>query len=86
MTRYFVVQQNPISFGLAATPDGAEIDITSAGSGTHSFTVVGSGQYLPQSTYAVGIYNAWILLVGATTAIVPEKKYGFQVEVLELGN
>lgn len=85
-TRYFAVQVNEVSFGLAATPNGALIDITDAGTGTHSFTIVGSGQYLPQTTYAVGLYRVWIELVGSTTAVLPESQYGFALEVVAKGN
>ena len=49
-TRYFPVNVTPNSFGLATVPNGATIDITSAGTGTHSFYVVGSLQYDWQST------------------------------------
>lgn len=49
-TRYFPVNVTPNSFSLATVPGGAPIDITSAGSGTHSFYVVGSVQYDWQST------------------------------------
>ena len=85
-TRYCVVNRNDLTFQLADTPYGAPINITDAGTGTHSFAVVGSGQYLPQSTYAVGLYRVWIELVGSTTAIIPERAYGFEIEVVSKGN
>lgn len=85
-TRYFVVNRNDLTFQLAATPNGSPVPITDAGSSAHSFAVVGSGQYLPQSTYAVGRYRAWIELVGSTTAVVPETAYGFTIEVVAKGN
>jgi hypothetical protein len=48
-TRYFPVQITPNSFALAELPNGSPIDITSTGSGTHAFYVVGSVQYDWQS-------------------------------------
>lgn len=85
-TRYFIVQRSDIAFGLASTPGGAQINLTDAGSGTHGFKIVGSGQYAPQSTYAVGLYRCWILLADATTTILPESEYGFELEVKAMGN
>lgn len=84
--RYFAIQVTEVSFQVSLSPDGAPVDITDAGTGTHSFAIVGSGSYLPQSAYAVGIYRVWIEWVGSTTYIVPESRYGFELEVLEKGN
>lgn len=84
--RYFVIQRSDIAFGLAATPGGAQIALTDAGSGTHSVKAVGSCQYSPQSTYAVGFYRGWILLADGTTTILPESEYGFALEVKPQGN
>lgn len=85
-TRYFVIQRSDISFGLSALPNGKQIDITDAGSGTHTFAVVGSGQYSPQSTYAVGKYRVWVVLSGSTKIILPERRYGVFLDVVPLGN
>jgi len=85
-TRYVVVERDFDWFRVSNRSAGAPVTIAAAGTPTHSIKVVGSGQYLPQSTYAVGIYRAWILLVGTTTAIVPEKTYGFQIEIVSVGN
>lgn len=46
---YYPVQITPTKFAVSETPNGAPIDITSTGSGTHSFCVVGSVQYDWQS-------------------------------------
>ena len=68
-TRYFAVNVSDVSFQLASEPDGAAINITDAGTGVHTFKIVGSLQYSPQTTYVVGLYRCWIELVGSTTVI-----------------
>ncbi len=85
-TRYFAVNVSDVSFQLASEPSGAAINITDAGTGVHSFKIVGSLQYSPQSTYAVGLYRCWIELVGSTTAIVPEREIGVELEIVRKGN
>lgn len=62
-TRYFAVNVTPNAFGLAATPDGVSV-ITGAGSGTHSFYIVGSLQYDFQSgdVDAAGFFNSWVII------------------------
>lgn len=85
-TRYIVAQRNDLSFGVSDIPGGPLVDITGTGTGTHSFAIIGSGSYLPQSTYAVGLYRIWIEWVGSTTYILPEKRYGVMLEVEEKGN
>jgi hypothetical protein len=44
-TRYYVVNAEDDTFQLSAEHDGDAIDLTSAGSGTHSYAVVGGVQY-----------------------------------------
>lgn len=44
-TRYFVRDRNSANFKVAATPGGTAISLTGAGTGTHSFYIVGSVQY-----------------------------------------
>lgn len=39
-THYFVIEKTADTFKLSLTPGGAAVDITDAGTGTHSFTVV----------------------------------------------
>ena len=48
-TWYWVVNAEEHTFQLATRPGGTPIDISSAGTGTHSFTIVGSVQYAPQA-------------------------------------
>ena len=44
-TRYWVVGINGDTFQLATSKRGSAIDVTSAGTGTHSFEIIGSMQY-----------------------------------------
>jgi hypothetical protein len=78
-TPYFAVQVNPNTFALALLPDGSPIDITSAGTGTHSFYIVGSLQIDLQSTWVdnTGTFNVFInLYSGSEYATVPHDEKG----------
>lgn len=44
-TNYWVINSNSANFQLAATPSGAPVVLTGAGTGTQSFYIVGSVQY-----------------------------------------
>lgn len=44
-TRYFVRDRQPNRFRVSLSPGGDIVDITSAGTGTQSYYIVGSGQY-----------------------------------------
>lgn len=61
-TRLFVVQSEPNSFGVAGVPGGNLIDLTSAGTGTHSFYIVGhvSVAFESADVASVGVYWLWI--------------------------
>lgn len=83
-TRYKIVEVDVDWFRVAVRSGGMYVTIAGAGTGTHSGYVVGSLQYLPQSTYEVGQYEGWIELVGSTTAILPA--YSFDHEVVAKGN
>lgn len=85
-TRYRIVERDQDWFRVSLRSGGAAIAIAGAGTGTHSGYIVGSFTYLPQSTYAVGLYEGWILLVGSTTEILPEEAHGFSLEVVPAGN
>lgn len=60
-TRYFVVARTPNFFKVSFIPNGAPVDITAAGSGTHSFYVVGTVQkeFLAADVDTEGDYWAW---------------------------
>lgn len=60
-TRYFAVQVTPNAFKLSDVPNGSPIDITSAGSGEHTFYVVGHVQkeFDAADVNTAGDYWAW---------------------------
>lgn len=60
-TRYFVIEKTPNAFKLAETPNGPVVDITGAGTGTHSYAIVGSVQYSfePEDVANEGTYWVW---------------------------
>ena len=88
-TRYFAVDVGPNDFGLATRPNGPKIDVTSTGSGTHSFYIVGSVQkvFLAADVDTVGRYSAWwTIYSGSDYAVAPVERQGLVVEVLPFGN
>jgi hypothetical protein len=88
-TRYFAVQVTPNTFSLSTVPGGAAIDITGAGSGTHTFYIVGSVQYDFSVTAAgtVGNFRGWFTGVTSTEiATFPDDEYGIPIEVAPKGN
>lgn len=83
-TWYYPVQITPNRFGLSETPNGSVIDITSAGTGNHTFYVVGSLQVDLQSTWvdAVGKFNVYLnLYSGSEFATVPIDDMGILLVV-----
>lgn len=73
-TRYFAVDVGLNDFGLATRAGGAKIDITAAGSGTHSFYIVGSVQYdwASGDVDEAGEFFAWFRLsTGSERQTVP---------------
>lgn len=72
--RYFVIDVEPDYFKLSASPNGSKVDITDAGTGTHSFYIVGHARYQWQSADVdtAGQYRAWfIVLDGANDEHFP---------------
>jgi len=87
-TPYFVIEKGPNTFKLATTYDGAEIDITGAGSGTHSFYIVGSVQYsmAAADVDTAGYYSGkWQETVGGLVRTYPASSdgihRGFPIEI-----
>lgn len=87
-TRYFPVDISPNAFKVAETPNGPAIDITGAGTGTHSYYVVGSVQYDWQTgdVDESGRFYAWFKLFsgsefqhvpydGASWLVIVEQSY-----------
>jgi hypothetical protein len=86
-TRYFAVQVNPNTFGLATTPGGTSV-IAGAGTGTHTFYVVGSLQYdfAAGDVDAAGIFRAWVILTAsAETHTFPADGH-IPIEIQAVGN
>lgn len=88
-TRYFPVQVNPNSFSVALTPGGAVVDITDAGSGSHTFYIVGSVQYtfLSANVDTAQIQRGWFTLTsGSSVVTLPEGDKWIEVLVVSAGN
>lgn len=88
-TRYFATHVTPNAFKLAATPGGIALDITDAGTGTHTFFVVGSVQkvFIAADVDTVGRFSAWwTIYSGSDFAAAPVEKQGFIVEVVPFGS
>jgi hypothetical protein len=88
-TRYFAVQVGANAFSLATTAGGAAIDITGAGTGTLTFYIVGSVQYvfLAASVATAGEYRGWFTTVsGSSEASYPDDEYGIPIEIVSRGN
>jgi hypothetical protein len=86
-TRYFAVQVNPNTFGLATVPQGASV-IAGAGTGTHTFYVVGSLQYdfAAGDVDAAGNFRAWVILTAsAETHTFPADGH-IPIEIQAVGN
>jgi hypothetical protein len=86
-TRYFAVQVNPNTFGLAATPGGISV-IAGAGTGSHTFYVVGSLQYdfAAGDVDAAGYFRAWVILTAsAETHTFPADGH-IPIEIQAVGN
>ena len=61
---YFARDVTPNAFKLATVPGGAKVDITDAGSGTHTFYVVGSVQFdfAAAQVDTAGTYRLWFII------------------------
>jgi len=85
--RYYAVNVTPNAFGLASVPGGVSV-ITGAGSGTHTFYVVGSGQkvFLAADVDTEARFSAWITVYsGSAAASTPVAKEGMIVEFYSYG-
>lgn len=87
-TRYFAVNVTPNAFGLAAVPGGATV-IAGAGTGTHTFYVVGSVQmdFAAAQVDTAGTYYGWFTLTSSTEKkTLPEGDRYIEVRVVAAGN
>ena len=88
-TRYFARDVSPNAFKLEATPGSGPIDITGAGSGTHTFYVVGSVQmdFAAANVDTAGTYRGWfITTLSAEKKHWPEGDSWYTIQILARGN
>jgi hypothetical protein len=88
--RYFAVQIQANWFGVSLTQGGAPIDITSAGTGTHTFYVVGSAQYDLSTTAAAtaGKYRFWFRAFDGSSEVAtfPQSAEGINLTLVDRAN
>lgn len=86
-TRYFAVNVTPNAFGLATLPDGVSV-IAGAGTGTHTFYIVGSLQYdfAAGDVDAEGLFRAWVIFTSSTEAHTFPADGHIPIEIQAVGN
>lgn len=85
-TRYFAKEVTSNAFKLSATPGGQAINITGAGTGTHSYYIVGHVTYqmLSAEVNTAGTYWAWFQATdGTNTQHWPSIGRGLRIDVVE---
>lgn len=91
-TRYWPINISKNRFQLAAYPGGGAINLTTDGTGTNTFYVVGSWQatnaQAALSSLTVQTYRAWVAAYNGATLVetAPASVYGFPIEVVAQGN
>jgi hypothetical protein len=88
-TRYFVRDAYANGYKVSSVPGGAAIDITGAGSGTHSFYIVGSVQYDFSTASVASAFTGrgWFTVyTGSEFDSLPTDGAGIMIEVLAYGN
>ena len=83
-TRYFVCDRTPNTFKLSLEPNGQRVDITAAGSGTHTLKCIDHVTYAPASgdVDTAGTYKAWITrTIGGKAVTFPDGKEGIAVVI-----
>lgn len=89
-TRYFAVNVTPNAFQLATVPEGTAVTIASAGSGTHTFYVVGSYQVTltDAAVASAGQFRFWATAVDGSSDIAtfPNDDDGAPIEIKAKGN
>jgi hypothetical protein len=87
-TRYYVTQATLNDFKLSLLPNGTPVDVTDAGTGSHTLYVVGHVQYKFQAddVATAGIFYGWFQIVDATeTDTFPDDGRNFEIEIVEAG-
>lgn len=83
-TRYFARDITPNYFKVSTEPGGVKVDITGAGTGTHSFTILGHVYYAlaANDVDAAGVYSAWFAVTASSkTDTFPNDSNGIRVEI-----
>lgn len=87
-TRYFAKEVTPNAFKLAATPGGSAIDVTSAGTGTHAFYIVGhvTYQFASGEVATSGTYWGWLSAYdgGGLVQHWPDNGRGLRIDIVEV--
>lgn len=90
--RYWPVNISANRFQLATSPEGGAINLTTDGTGTNTFYVIGSWQATNAQASLSGLtvqtYRAWVAAYNGATLIetAPASVYGFPIEVVAQGN
>lgn len=85
-TRYYATQVTPNDLKLSLLPNGTPVNITDAGTGSHTLYVVGHVQYDFQAddVATAGSYWGWFQIVDATeTDTFPANGRDFRIEIVE---
>ena len=82
-TRYYARNTTPNDFQLSERPNGPAIDITSTGSGTHSFYVVGTVQYDFQTGDVDTAGDFWLRIVAGDGSDRPKELRTAKIPILE---
>lgn len=87
-TAYYAVNVTPNKFQLATLPDGPAIDLTTDGTGTQTFYIVGSVQFdfASANVDTAQILRLWFQLSsGSETKHLPEGDRWIEIRVVNLG-
>jgi hypothetical protein len=88
-TRYFARDVEDNSFAVATTRDGLPVTITSAGTGAHTYYVVGSVEYdfAESNVDVAGDYWFWFVVSeGGETDTFPHDGRKFKVVIVDSGD
>lgn len=88
-TRYWPVNITPNRFQLAASPNGAAINLTTDGTGTNTFYIVGSAQmdFAATNVDPAQLQRGWwVLSSGGETKTLPEGDRWIEIAVVGVGN
>ena len=88
-TRYFATEVSTDRFKLETYPGAGPITGLTAGTGTHTFFIVGSAQmdFAAGNVDTAGICHAWFVTIdGSEKKHWPEGNFWYEVKVVELGN